>query len=157
MTRLGLIDAVFSDSAASVEEAVHRRGANPNELLNDHRRTPMLVWAAQRGALNAMDALIKCGSDVNLPDATGTTALMAVAGGELSTSKATSMIECLIRGGVDLQQRDVCGDDALRIAACRRSEHRCQALISADARSTDRITAILVAELLAPTRSTQKC
>ena len=79
-------------------EALIAGGANPN-IPNDDGR-PMLTWAAQFST-GAAVKLIEARADVNLPDRTGRTAIMAAASGGNA-----DIIKKLVETGADVNSQD---------------------------------------------------
>jgi hypothetical protein len=68
-----LIQAAFNGNQARVAQLIDR-GANVN-ARDDYGYTP-LMWAAQEGYIQTLEALLKRGADVNARDKAGRTALL---------------------------------------------------------------------------------
>ena len=75
------------------------------------------MWAAGKGEIEAMTALLEKGSDVNASDDSGATALLRAAG-----SGHLEAVKMLLDKGADLGTRDGDGSTALMWAASN-TEH----------------------------------
>ena len=76
-------------------------------MTDDDGETP-LMRAAERGNLQAVDALIKAGANVNAQDEDGNTALM-----DAADEGHTAVVLRLIQVGADVNARDDEGETAL--------------------------------------------
>jgi ankyrin repeat protein len=103
-----LRDAADRGDVAEMERQI-AAGANPNALVDGW--TP-LQWAAERGRIAAIAALVKAGARVDGADNGGFTPLMCAAGFGQSAA-----IDALVAAGADVHRVDSDGDSALHRAS----------------------------------------
>lgn len=97
----------LTESRVHLVELLISKGAVVNQRANDG--TTALMYAAENGDTQAVNALLRNGASVNLADKEGETALMKAA----ASSCAEETVKVLISAGADLNARDHKGRNAL--------------------------------------------
>lgn len=103
------LEAAYLASSPAEMRAALKDGANPNLCLED---SPLLCSAAAMGDIDAVEALLTAGADVNARGMLGLTPAMVVAWIGRNPEHS-QVLERLIQAGADLSLREPGGRTAL--------------------------------------------
>jgi quinoprotein dehydrogenase-associated probable ABC transporter substrate-binding protein len=138
-----LMYAAWADSPANVKELIHR-GAKLDTTANDG--VTALALAAQNGKLQAAQALVAEGADVNSPVAKGGYTPLMLA----SLSGSDDLVKTLIASGAKVNAVNRGGVTALMVAAAGNHARIAELLLKSgaevNARSEDGRTALSIAQ-----------
>lgn len=135
-----LYDALLYADIPAMEQLL-KKGANPNHLENNRS---LLAWAAQDGALEAINILLSAGADPNLVDGVGHTALMRAI-----EARQLSAVTALLAANPDLELATADGKTAAMLAVETGEPNMVRALVGAGAdfnvRDIDKNTPLMAA------------
>jgi ankyrin repeat protein len=124
-----LISAIMHENFnqwACSKEGVARFIQKSNADVNVKRANPMdtaLCWAAYRGNVACVEALLEAGADIDACDGDGYSPLICAVIGEALPCDCHNPLLPLIRAGADLDVQDNAGKTAIMHAVCRNNAY----------------------------------
>jgi ankyrin repeat protein len=128
IANVALRNAAKIGDVAEIERQI-AVGADPNAFDKTSKDTP-LQWAAQKGHVAAMAALLKAGGRVDGEDSEGVTPLMWA-----SRFGHTAAVDVLVAAGADVHRASEYGDTALHYASTNGRLGAARVLLEAGAKT----------------------